>query len=197
MQLRFILFRDLLKDVSGTYVEVGTCFGGFADFLLSNTACTKMYCIDPYKNFSPDVYKDTLNSYSPDDYDKKYRYVWSLLKKNFGDKVELIRTTSVEASELFENKTVDVCYIDANHEFEYVRKDILAWLPKMKAGGVLCGDDVESLEPPHENSSIRIDHEGGAFNYCGVHAALVSVKKEFPWFDYKVVGNQWIFNVPK
>jgi hypothetical protein len=32
-------------------------------------------------------------------------------------------------------------YIDASHEYEYVKQDILNWLPKVKLGGIICGDD--------------------------------------------------------
>ena len=192
---RHTLYREILKDVSGMYVEVGTCFGGFADFLLKNTACTKLFCIDPYRKFGSDEYKDTLNSYTPDENDMKYRMVFVKLKSTFGDRVEMILTTSVEASQLFGPKSLSVCYIDANHEYEYVRKDILAWLPKVKPGGWICGDDVEPLLPEHEGTSIKTDHGNGVFNYCGVHSALVSLKKEMPWFDYKIVGTQWIFQV--
>jgi hypothetical protein len=193
MQPRYELYRPLLKDTPGVYVEVGTCFGGFAEFLLDNTPVQKLYCVDPYKKFSDADYKDTLNSYTPDVHDKKYRMVWSRLKTKYDSKVDIIRTTSIEASELFIDGSLSVCYIDANHEFEWVKKDILAWLPKIRPGGFICGDDVE--HSPIKNGSVRINHAGGAFNVCGVHSALISIKEELPSFDYKIVGSQWYYHV--
>ena len=49
--------------------------------------------------------------------------------------------TSEEASKHFEDGFFDGVYIDARHEYEYVKHDIELWLPKVKPGGVLCGHD--------------------------------------------------------
>ncbi len=53
----------------------------------------------------------------------------------------LIATNSVTAAATFADASCDFVYIDASHEYEDVRWDIQAWLPKMKPGGVLAGDD--------------------------------------------------------
>ena len=36
---------------------------------------------------------------------------------------------------------LDLVFIDAAHTYEAVAEDIRAWLPKVRLGGVLCGDD--------------------------------------------------------
>lgn len=48
---------------------------------------------------------------------------------------------SVEFSQMFEDKRVDFCFVDASHVAEDVKKDIEAWWPKIKPGGVLGGHD--------------------------------------------------------
>jgi hypothetical protein len=52
-----------------------------------------------------------------------------------------IRMTSLEASKLYADKSLDFVFIDASHEYEDVKNDIIHWFPKVKVGGVLGGHD--------------------------------------------------------
>jgi len=52
-----------------------------------------------------------------------------------------VRMTSLEAAALYEDNSLDFVSIDASHDYDNVKADILAWLPKVKSGGILAGDD--------------------------------------------------------
>ena len=41
----------------------------------------------------------------------------------------------------YDNASLDFCFIDADHAYESVSKDIDAWRPKVKRGGILAGHD--------------------------------------------------------
>jgi predicted O-methyltransferase YrrM len=59
------------------------------------------------------------------------------------DSVRVIKDYSWVAAEGFGNETVDFCMIDASHEYRFVKRDIEAWLPKIKPGGSIAGDDLD------------------------------------------------------
>ena len=80
-----------------------------------------------------------------------------------------VRTTSTAAASQYADNSLDFVLIDANHDYEPVKEDILAWLPKVKSGGVMSGDDypwegvkraVDELVP---NSDKQCGSDG---RYC-------------------------------
>lgn len=52
-----------------------------------------------------------------------------------------VRMTSLEAAECYDDKSLDFVFIDAQHDYESVKSDILAWRPKVRIGGILSGHD--------------------------------------------------------
>lgn len=55
--------------------------------------------------------------------------------------VNLIKDSSLHAASRYSDKSIDFCFIDGSHEYNDVKKDILAYLPKMKDGAILAGHD--------------------------------------------------------
>ena len=51
------------------------------------------------------------------------------------------RMTTDKAASLFEDSSLDGVFIDADHTYEAVKKDIQNWLPKVRKGGILAGHD--------------------------------------------------------
>jgi len=52
-----------------------------------------------------------------------------------------LRMTSLEAASHYEDESLSFVLLDASHKYEDVKADILAWLPKIKSGGIIAGDD--------------------------------------------------------
>lgn len=66
-------------------------------------------------------------------------------------KTKFIRKTSVEAAEEFMPQSVDLVFIDAIHTYEDALEDIKVWLPKIREGGMITGDDFV----PKDNAVSR------------------------------------------
>ena len=64
---------------------------------------------------------------------------WSTVRPNFQFKMG--RSDSEEVLNSIDDGSLDVVYIDANHEFNFVRNDIQMWRKKLKAGGLFAGHD--------------------------------------------------------
>jgi len=64
--------------------------------------------------------------------------------------VNVIRKDSSTAAADYSDGSLDFVFIDADHTYEGVSKDIKAWLPKVKNGGILAGHDYAWFPPIRE-----------------------------------------------
>jgi predicted O-methyltransferase YrrM len=63
------------------------------------------------------------------------------------DIINPIRISSLEAAQRYPNASLDFVFIDASHDYDNVKADILAWRPKIKPGGIIGGHDYHGLFP--------------------------------------------------
>lgn len=57
------------------------------------------------------------------------------------DCIEIMRSDSAAAADSFEDGSVDFLCLDGAHDYDSVKRDLTAWLPKMKPAGTIAGDD--------------------------------------------------------
>lgn len=62
--------------------------------------------------------------------------------KDFGIETEIYEMTTNEASEIISDKCLDLCFIDARHDYEGIKEDIDNWLPKVR--GTIAGHDYST-----------------------------------------------------
>lgn len=67
----------------------------------------------------------------------------SEIKEKYGDRLIPIEALSVDGAELIPNNSLDLVFIDADHSYEWVKRDIVAYKPKLKSGGWLTGHDID------------------------------------------------------
>jgi cephalosporin hydroxylase len=72
----------------------------------------------------------------------------NIIDCGYGDAIQLIIADSVVASRMFADGSIDWVHLDARHDYASVQADIQAWLPKIRIGGWLSGDDYDEIKWP-------------------------------------------------
>jgi hypothetical protein len=137
-----MVYRTLGKDIVG--VEVGVCRGENIKQLIEACPNIRMlYGIDPWKTYDRAPAGKQRRDWVPQSECEAWRErAHELLKANIEDgTVKLIRMRSVEAVDKFPDLSLDFVFIDGNHAYAEVVKDLAAWWPKVRPGGVLSGHD--------------------------------------------------------
>ncbi len=139
--------RDfILKKVPKHSVccEVGVWRGEFSRRIYTFVEPKKLYLVDPWFFFTEADYfpAEKLEKYSQRAQDIRHADVMEKFTKEMKDgSVEVIRKSSMEALKLFEDNFFDFVYIDANHDYEFVKEDLEHYYTKTKSGGLISGDD--------------------------------------------------------
>jgi len=134
---RWNVLLDLIQRNGFTnFVEIGVANGQTSRFLLKNVDNLEVTCIDPYLQ-----YKGFHGSHHGS-YGKLLKKYETADKTLFGDeRVTFMRLTSEEAAKGFRAKSIDIAFIDANHYYDWVSRDIELWWPIVRKGGILSGHD--------------------------------------------------------
>jgi hypothetical protein len=129
-------------------VEIGVARGGFTKKFCE--AGIEMVGVDPW--MADDNYDYEPGQKAMDDmYEQAKEAV-----KDYPN-CKLLRMTSLEAAELFEDNTFDFVYIDGHHGFRHVVDDINEWSKKVRKGGVISGHDYATTvgRSPHDPMAMH------------------------------------------
>ena len=117
---RWTVLIDLIKTNGYKDIaEIGVNKGKTTRKILEACELDRYWLIDPVRN------------------DKLYTDIWFL------PAVQFCFRTSEQAGELIAEGTLDLVFIDALHGYDNVLEDISLWQPKIREGGILCGDDYD------------------------------------------------------
>tara|TARA_B110000495_G_scaffold93146_1_gene80496 strand:- start:1786 stop:3237 length:1452 start_codon:yes stop_codon:yes gene_type:complete len=120
---------DDYVDENTVIAEIGS-FSGVSSELFA-LHCKEINCIDlwdPYWEIKEDERVKTAEE------------LFNNFSTNYTN-VNKIKGNSKDIAQQFKDKSLDLVYVDAAHDYNSVREDILTWLPKIKLGGYIAGHD--------------------------------------------------------
>lgn len=168
------LYTEMVnKFDNATFVEVGTWKGQSAAYMgveiINSKKNIKFYCIDPWTGETNDS-----NPRAYDCMEKINNSLYECFLENVDSiksVIHPIRMKSVEASENFEDNSIDFVFIDASHNYEDVLIDIKTWYPKVKNNGVIAGHDYH-----HQEVKRAVDE------FCkDMNINLEDLKTQYSW----------------
>ena len=188
-------FLDLLNKISpkGKGVEIGVFKGDFSREVLSKWG-GKLFMVDVWRELG-DEYIDSSNHKNHlDAYEKTMENI-----RGFEDRGIMIRSTSKDCIDLFEDESLDFIFIDANHAYDFVKEDINLWFPKLKKGGIFSGHDYMNLdwsEPPYlengKDKHIYTNTFSGQVIYNGIFGVNPAVDEFCENNNYELnITNEW------
>lgn len=112
-------------------VEIGSYIGA-SSLVIAKGLWHKgmLHCIDPWIN-------DAMSEGNWDTYEEFMYNTRSVRKR-----IVLHRAFSYDAVNEFKNDSVDFIFIDGDHSYDAVKRDVINWLPKVKSGGVIAMHDI-------------------------------------------------------
>jgi len=136
--IRFL--KEQKKDLVGA--EVGVNKGENALNILKYLPIKKLYLIDPYQEYKE--YSDKVTIATQKGLSIAENQAHKRLNR-FKDKIVWLKEFSDLAFKKIPEK-LDFVYIDGNHNYEFVKKDIENYYPLLKEKGILAGHDIDCLD---------------------------------------------------
>jgi len=139
------LYKDAVDraEDGAVFVEIGSFKGKSSAFMaveiINSGKKIQFDCIDPmlplghYSNSSQE-HPEEWEGYGVEEFCERLKPVEGYYN--------LVQDTSSNAVNRYSDGSIDFLMIDGDHSYEAVKQDILNFLPKMKVGGVITGDDA-------------------------------------------------------
>jgi len=141
---KFLRRQVKLIPQKGVIVEIGSWKGGSSvELAKANKKYEKkasLYCIDTW---------DYREGYNHPELCKlaKGEDIYEAFKNNMRDySCTVLKGLSEMFLKQFENESVDLIFLDADHSYEAVKQDISNWWLKLRHDGIFCGHDYGRTE---------------------------------------------------
>ena len=150
----FERLSHLREKINLVGVEIGVCGGEHARSLLETFDISTLYLVDPYEMYETYAegegknYGDTQLPLSEAFLEAKK------LLEPFKKNIKWIKKKSEDfVTEIKTN--IDFVYVDGNHDYQFVKKDIELYYPIIKSGGMMGGHDFYNGYAQTHNQVVK------------------------------------------
>lgn len=135
-----------------TIAEVGVCRGEFSAVLLEQWM-GQLFMVDAWAHYDDPTYRDIANA-DQDEHDRNYAMARAVAER-FRSRAQILRGDSFAVVGQFADQSLDVVYLDSNHTYDHVRRELHVWAPKIRPGGAIAGHDFLDAELPDGSFGVR------------------------------------------
>ena len=138
------LYREVVLSSPdpATFVEVGSWKGKSAAFMaveiVNSGKDITLWCVDSGLGSTTSPHGELTRNLGRPLYDI---FMEGMKSGGVHRDVRTLWLPSIIASTYFDDGSLDFVFIDADHEYKSVKSDIVAWILKVKKGGILAGHD--------------------------------------------------------
>jgi hypothetical protein len=142
------VFSRIIRENNYKVVaEIGAGYGTHSKYILKNNpTIEKLYIIDPMQWYADDSFAADIMKQIPKVKGENFNELYELINKELSPwnaKYSWIRKLSGEVTnEDIPDNSLDAIFIDGDHSYEAVFKDLTTYWNKVRVGGQLLGDDV-------------------------------------------------------
>jgi len=140
------IVRNAVNKENYKFVEIGSWKGRSAAYMGAEIEFHSRYHRNKYK-----ISFDTIDTFEGS---SEHQNMLKTLEKSLydickeqitpvSDYVNIIKGDSVEVSSRYEDESLDFVFIDGDHSYDGVTRDIKAYWPKVRIGGIISGHDYE------------------------------------------------------
>lgn len=158
-------------DKSINVIEIGARYGDSSADIIKSLNVKKYIIVDPY---------DTYDDYKSDGFYKNLEKNEDVVFNNTKNKLDKLhsnvvfyRTFSSDQTTIdaIDDDSIDLIFVDGNHEYKYVLEDLENYYPKLTNGGIICGDDF--FMRTHENDILSTMPGSEGYDVPMVYEAVI------------------------
>ncbi len=142
-----VISKIILDNRLSLGAEIGVQSGENIEHILSLCPDFKIFAIDCWDpTFKYQIWPKAAQPLHEQFFEK--------VLARFPNRIQKIKAYSSEAVLKIADHTLDLVFLDASHDFDSTKNDILSWLPKIRHGGFIGGHDYDHPNLPGVKKAV-------------------------------------------